>query len=98
MPRQAGRAVRSVDLVCLVDVCPPLRRPVTDVCGAAAHGGARAAGGGGGRGAVGRHGHPAAHVRAAEAGAAAGAHRVALPRQAAAPRLPPRRRQGRRAG
>lgn len=69
---------------------------VTDVCGAATHRGARAARGGGGRGAVGGHGHPAAHLRAAEAGAAAGAHRVALPRQAAArarapPRLPSRR-------
>lgn len=70
---------------------------VTDVCGAAAHRGARAARGRGRRRAVGRHGHPAAHLRAAEAGAAAGADRVALPRQAArAPRLPPRRRQGRR--
>lgn len=82
-----------------VDVCVApcgWRRRVTDVCGAAAHGGARAARGGGGGRTVCRHGHPAAHLGAAEAGAAAGAHRIALPRQALAPRLPPRRRQGRR--
>lgn len=71
----------------------PCDAAVTDVCGAAAHGGARAAGGGGRGRAERRHRHPAAHLRAAEAGDDAGAHRVALPRPPAA-RPPPRRRQG----
>lgn len=68
-----------------------------DVRGVSAHGGARAAGRGRRRRAVGRHRHPAAHLGAAEAGAAAGALRQALrlaPPQA--PRVPARGRRPRR--